>query len=163
MIISKNKRSCQLPDNWPSFHCFGFTTETHINRQATRHNCLPRFLGNRDKWSEIVYSEGKHIFVLGSLEQPRQEKNLLYRQDKPNKPSKEGPLPNSPWVPIWLQFQQSAGATSLYSLYKWKGLEQSPAEPYFLSIINHLSSCKNTVHISDHATRTPICNKGLGA
>ncbi len=32
-------------------------------------------------------------FVLGRLEQPRQNKNLLYRHDKPNEPTNKGPLP----------------------------------------------------------------------
>jgi hypothetical protein len=34
----------------------------------------------------------KKYFVLGRLEQPGQNKNLLYRHDEPNKPTKEGPL-----------------------------------------------------------------------
>jgi hypothetical protein len=34
----------------------------------------------------------KKIFVLGQLEQPRQNTNLLYRHYKPNKPTKEGPV-----------------------------------------------------------------------
>ncbi len=72
------------------------------------------------KW--IVFSEEKIFFffayfALGRLEQPRQNKTLLCRHDKSNKPTKEGPpfhlysvSPHSP------QFQQSAWATSLYSL-----------------------------------------------
>jgi hypothetical protein len=44
------------------------------------------------KGNEIVYGEGKKKFVLGRLEQPRQNKNLLYRQDKSNEPNTEGPL-----------------------------------------------------------------------
>jgi hypothetical protein len=40
---------------------------------------------------EIVYDKEK-CFVLGRLEQPRQNKNLLYWHDKPNKPAKKGPL-----------------------------------------------------------------------
>ncbi len=34
----------------------------------------------------------KKYFVLGRLEQPRQDKNLLYWNDEPNEPIKEGPL-----------------------------------------------------------------------
>jgi hypothetical protein len=34
----------------------------------------------------------RNICTLGRLEQPRQEKNLLYRHDEPNEPTKEGPL-----------------------------------------------------------------------
>ncbi len=35
--------------------------ETQIKRQATRHNCLPRMLGDGDKGSEIVCGE-ENIF-----------------------------------------------------------------------------------------------------
>jgi hypothetical protein len=31
--------------------------KTHIHRQATRHDCLPSLLGDRNKYSEIVYGE----------------------------------------------------------------------------------------------------------
>jgi hypothetical protein len=34
----------------------------------------------------------KKYFVLGPLEQPRKNKNLLNQHDKPNKPTKEGLL-----------------------------------------------------------------------
>jgi hypothetical protein len=34
----------------------------------------------------------KKIFVLGQLEQPRQDKHFLYRHDKPNEPTKKEPL-----------------------------------------------------------------------
>ena len=36
--------------------------------------------------------EEEKYFVLGQLEQPRQNKNLLYWYDKPNEPTREGPL-----------------------------------------------------------------------
>jgi hypothetical protein len=42
------------------------------------------------KW---VYALGKKYFVLGRLELPRQDKNLLYRHEEPNEPTKEGPHP----------------------------------------------------------------------
>jgi hypothetical protein len=38
------------------------------------------------------YTVKKKYFVLGQLEQSSQNKNLLYRQDKPNEPTKEGSL-----------------------------------------------------------------------
>jgi hypothetical protein len=47
--------------------------------------------GDRDKGIEIVHGEEK-IFVLGRLEQPRQDKIFLYRHGKPNEPTKKGPL-----------------------------------------------------------------------
>jgi hypothetical protein len=46
----------------------------------------------RDKGFEIVCGGGKKYFVLGRLEQPRQNKGPLYRHDKPNEPTKEGLL-----------------------------------------------------------------------
>jgi hypothetical protein len=49
-------------------------------------------LGDWDKEIEIECGEEKKYFVLGRLEQPRQNKNFLYRHDKPNEPSKKGPL-----------------------------------------------------------------------
>jgi hypothetical protein len=52
---------------------------------------LPSLLGDEDKGIEIVYGRGKRYFVLGRLEQPRQNQNLLYWHDKPNKPTKKGP------------------------------------------------------------------------
>jgi hypothetical protein len=48
-------------------------------------------LGDGDKGIVIVYDEGK-IIVLGRLDQQRQNKNLLYRHDKPKEPTKKGPL-----------------------------------------------------------------------
>jgi hypothetical protein len=67
-------------------------------------------LGDGDKGIEKVYCEEK-IFLLGQLEQPRQNKKLLYRHDKPNEPTKKVTLS---FVLFELpQFQQSAGATTL--------------------------------------------------
>jgi hypothetical protein len=39
-----------------------------------------------------VYGEEKKYFALGRLEQPMQDKNLLYQHDEPIEPTKEGPL-----------------------------------------------------------------------
>jgi hypothetical protein len=39
-----------------------------------------------------MYGEGKKYVVLGRQGQPRQNKNLLDLHDKPNEPSKKGPL-----------------------------------------------------------------------
>jgi hypothetical protein len=51
-------------------------------------------MGIGDKGIEIAYGERKKYFVLGRLEQPRQNKNLIVpaRHDKPNEPTKKGPL-----------------------------------------------------------------------
>ncbi len=48
-------------------------------------------LGDRDKGVEVVSGEEKKYFVLGRLEQPMQNKNFLYRHDKPKEPTKEEP------------------------------------------------------------------------
>ncbi len=69
-------------------------------------------IGN--KRIEIVYYEEK-IFCT-SLLQPRQNKNLLYRHDKPNERTKKDPFHMSSLSPQSPQFQQSARATPLYSL-----------------------------------------------
>ncbi len=47
-------------------------------------------------------------FVRGRLEQSRQDKNLLYRHDEPNEPTKEGPF-RTPWVPICLSINSHQG------------------------------------------------------
>jgi hypothetical protein len=57
-------------------------TETLSKRQATQHGWLPSLLGDGDKGIKIVYVE-ENFFVLGRLEQSRQNKNLLYRQEGP--------------------------------------------------------------------------------
>jgi hypothetical protein len=65
--------------------------QTHTKRQTTPHDCLPSLLGDGDKEIKIVYGEDKH-FVLGRLEQPRQNKNLLYRHDNPTDQSRKDPF-----------------------------------------------------------------------
>jgi hypothetical protein len=62
--------------------------------QSTQHGCLTTvtsLLGDGGKGIEKVYSKEKKC-VLGRLEQPRLNKNLLYRYDKAKEPTKEGPL-----------------------------------------------------------------------
>jgi hypothetical protein len=66
------------------------TSETHTKKQATQHGCLPSLLG--DAWGQRKSRARKKYFVLGQLEQPWLKKKLLYRQDKPNESTKEGPL-----------------------------------------------------------------------
>jgi hypothetical protein len=57
-----------------------------------------------------VYGEEKNILYWGRLEKPRQNKNLLYRHDKPSEPIKEGPLSFVLFESPSPQYQQSAGA-----------------------------------------------------
>jgi hypothetical protein len=65
----------------------GLRPETHTKRQATQHGCLPSLLS--DGTNKLKKCQD---FVLGRLEQPRKNKNLLYRHDKPDEPTKKGPL-----------------------------------------------------------------------
>ncbi len=57
-------------------------------RQATQHDCLPSLLNDGDKGIEYRYGEEK-IFCTGPT---RAAKNPLFRHDKPNEPTNEGPL-----------------------------------------------------------------------
>ncbi len=69
--------------------------EKHTSKQVTHHDCLPSLLGDGDKGMEIV----------GPLEQPRENKNLLNRHDKPNEPTKKRPLHLSSLSPHSPKFQ----------------------------------------------------------
>ncbi len=79
-------------------------SETHTNRQATRHGWLPSLLGTGD--TRIISVRWGKLFILSWLEQSRQSKNLLYRHGKPNEPTKEGPLS---FVPIDFSFNSQQG------------------------------------------------------
>jgi hypothetical protein len=52
-IPEYHRRLCSL--QW-------YPTETHIKREATLHDCLPKLLGGGDKWIEIVYGEEKILY-----------------------------------------------------------------------------------------------------
>ncbi len=71
----------------------------------------------------------KKYFVLGQLEQPRQDKNWLYRHDKPNEPAKEGPLSFELFELPFTSIQQSQGATTLYSLSSHRQLLSKVSGP----------------------------------
>ncbi len=64
-------------------------------------------------WNNVQW--GKEYIVLGRLE-PRQDKNILYRHDKPNEPTREGPLSfvlfESPFTSVL-----TAEVTSLWFLW----------------------------------------------
>jgi hypothetical protein len=55
----------------------------------------------------------KEYFVLDQLEQSRQINDLLYQDDMPNEPTKEGPFHLYSLSPHSPQFQETAGATPL--------------------------------------------------
>ncbi len=67
-------------------------------RQATQHGCLPSLLGDGDKGIKIVYGE---------------EKSILYWQDKPNEPTKEGLLSFVLFESPSPEFQQVSRGTHL--------------------------------------------------
>ncbi len=77
----------------------------------------PKSVEFQRNWNNIWW--GKKYFLLGWLEQPRQDKNLLYRHDKPYEPTKEGPLSFVLFESPLPQFQQSAGP----QLSSFSGLE----------------------------------------
>ncbi len=66
----------------------------------------------------------KKIFCTVWLEQPRQDKNSLYQHDEPHEPTTEGPLHLYSVSPHLSRFQQSAGATPLWSLLYIRSPEQ---------------------------------------
>jgi hypothetical protein len=68
---------------------------------------------DEDKGIEKVCGEKKNNFVLDQLEQPMQNKNLLYRHDKLKEPTKNRPLSFVLFGPHSPQFQQLAGAIPL--------------------------------------------------
>jgi hypothetical protein len=86
----------------------------------------------RDRWPSVAVCPAcwaigtivnSEYFVLGWLEQPRLNKDRLYRHDKTNKPTKEGPLSS---VPVLFESQftwvstVSRGHPSLASLLQAK-------------------------------------------
>jgi hypothetical protein len=88
--------------------------QKHTRRQAAQHGCLSSL--SADKGIEILYGEEKDILYWAELEQPSQNKNLLYRHDKPKEPIKKGrkdPFQWSSLSPHSPQFQQSEGAIPL--------------------------------------------------
>jgi hypothetical protein len=97
----------------------GPPTQRHIlrdKRTSTAACPLPSLLGDGDKGIEIVYGEEKNYFVLGRLEQPRQNKISFTVMTSPTNQLRMDPFHSyslSPHTPL---FQQSAGATPFYSL-----------------------------------------------
>jgi hypothetical protein len=68
--------------------------ETHTKRQANQHGCLPTAQlagrwGQRN-WNSVWW--GKKLFCTGPTRAAKAEQNIFYRHDKPNEPTKDGPL-----------------------------------------------------------------------
>jgi hypothetical protein len=62
--------------------------ETHAKRQATQHDCLPSLLGDGK-----MYTVREKIFCIGPIGAAKAgQKSLVYWHNKPNEPTKEGPL-----------------------------------------------------------------------
>jgi hypothetical protein len=66
--------------------------ETYTKRQATQHDFLPSLLCDGDKLVEMVYGEGKKICIGPTRAAKAGPKCLVYWHNKPNEPTKEGPL-----------------------------------------------------------------------
>jgi hypothetical protein len=94
--------------------------ETHIKRQAIRHDCLPRCwaMGSH---KVNKYAVWKNLLYHG-LDQSRQDKNLVHWHSEPSEPTKEGPLSfllqKSPFASV---STVSRGHPSLVSLDLSKG------------------------------------------
>ncbi len=82
--------------------------ETHTKRQATKHGCLPRWLGVADKGTEIAWWE-KEIFCTGPTRAAKAEQKILV----PARQTQGINQHRTPFIfPLWvpMQFQQSASA-----------------------------------------------------
>jgi hypothetical protein len=78
------------------------------------------------------------FFVQGRLEQPSQNKNLLYRHEKPNEPTKEGFFYMYSLSPHLSQLQQSAGATPFYcslSVYNTPERDYNSRSPRLFAVV----------------------------
>jgi hypothetical protein len=90
--------------------------QTNTKRQATQHGILPSLLGDRDKGIVIVYGEETNIlYWADKISQGRTKFLCTCTASPTNQPRKDSfhlysLSPHSP------QFQQSAGATTFYSL-----------------------------------------------
>jgi hypothetical protein len=90
-----------------------FYTETRTKRKATQRDCLPRFLGDGNTYCKVKKcAVRKKYFVLGLLEQLRQDKNLLNRHDSPMNQPRRYPFHLWTIIPHLTQFQQSAVSVS---------------------------------------------------
>jgi hypothetical protein len=70
-----------------------FLPETHTERLVTQYGCLPSLLADEDKGIAIVSGEKINILYWADYRAAKTEqKNFLYRHDKPKEPTKEGPL-----------------------------------------------------------------------
>ncbi len=103
---------------------------THIQKQATLHDCL--------RWGHVNENNvlcGKKDFVLGW---PRQDKSLFYRYYEPNEP--RTPFICTLWVPPFTSVSTvSRGHPSLVSLVPTEG---RPSQIWFLhNNVRNMSNC----------------------
>ncbi len=67
-------------------------TETHIKRQAARHDCLSSLLGDGDKWIEMVYREEKSILYCTDLSIQGRTKIPWTGHDEPTNQRRTDPI-----------------------------------------------------------------------
>jgi hypothetical protein len=101
-------------------------------------------VGDGDKLIEKNSARrGKKYFVLGGLEQPRQDKNPLYRHEEPNEPTKEGPLSfvlfESPFASV---STVSRDHPSLVYLNTTVVLYAFALDNWFFTYVNTFLSCR---------------------
>ncbi len=104
------------------FHMYTVQYMKQLRRQVNQHDCLPSLLGDGDIWIEIVYDEGKIFWTVPTIDQPRHDKNLLYKHttsptNKPRKETRSFALFRSPFISV---STGSRGHLSLVSLLKAK-------------------------------------------
>jgi hypothetical protein len=117
MAISRTHKTYTCKRSEPVYLNTGlqFGPEIQTKRQDTQHDCLPSLLDVGDKGFEIVYGEEK-IFCTGSTRAAKAEQKSAGTTSPTNKP-KIGRFHLYSMSPHSPQFQQSAGATLLYSLW----------------------------------------------
>ncbi len=107
--------------NYRYYSSFSLTCaapETLIKRQATQHGCLPSLLGDGDKGIEKVYTvRKKYLYSADESSQGRTKISCTGTTSPTNQPRK-GPFHLYSLNTHSPQFQQSAGATSLWSLWR---------------------------------------------
>ncbi len=101
LLIQKNQKNTSWRgEGGRGFHVLGnsvcsagqgrIVPKTLIMRQAVRHDWLSSLPWATGTNEEILCTLRKKVFFTGpTIEQPRQDKNLLYRHNEPNEPAKE--------------------------------------------------------------------------
>jgi hypothetical protein len=93
-----------------------FNPETHIQRQAMRHDCLHSFLGDEDKWSEIMCGAvRKKTFCTRLTRAAKAGQTSLVHTRRAQRTNRgRTPYICTPWVPICLSFNSQQGPPPLW-------------------------------------------------